>query len=181
MYLSVSYWQRTDQDYSNPNNVVGIYSLKSIPKVDQDSGCSCPDFWSREHIWPQSLGDFNTNKGPGTDIHALRAADKSMNSAERSNKDFAEGGLPLNNSPQDCPTCRETFGTFEPPDETKGAIARQIFYMATRYNGDADSNGLNLQVIEGWGSFAGSRSIGSLSDLKAWNNAFPPNAEEYNR
>lgn len=128
-----------------------------------------------------------TSPGAGTDIHALRAADKSVNS-ERSSKDFAEGGTNLSgtNSRDDCPLCLETSNTFEPPDVVKGAVARMIFYMDVRYNGDANSNNLELKVVDGVGTpngsgTAGNGRLGDLATLKAWNSQFPPSDEEYHR
>jgi len=179
--------QRTDQDESNPDRVTALYSRLSIPKTNRDKGNKGDDVWNREHVWAKSHGDFGTSMGAGTDIHALRVADKTVNS-ERSSKDFNVGGTPLNkDEPQkDCPTCKETNNTFEPPDVVKGAVARMIFYMAVRYNGDSNSNGLTLNVVDTVGTPYGSDTkdngaIGKLSTLKAWNAQFPPSDEEYNR
>eukprot|EP00934_Nitzschia_sp_Nitz4_P003328 Nitzschia sp. Nitz4//scaffold209_size42451//12273//14985//NITZ4_007356-RA/size42451-snap-gene-0.36-mRNA-1//1//CDS//3329541694//3318//frame0 len=180
--------KRTDQDPENPDNVLLLYTRRSAPKAEQDTGCSCEDYWNREHVWAKSHGQFGTSMGAGTDIHALRAADKSVNT-ERSAKDFAEGGSTLSssNSAIDCPLCLETDNSFDPPDSVKGSVARMIFYMATRWNGDTGSNGLTLEVLDQVGTTYGSGtsstygSIGKLSDLKAWNLAYPPTDEEYYR
>jgi len=179
--------QRTDQDDSNPNNVMALYSRNSIPKAERDNGNNGVDAWNREHVWAKSHGDFGTRKGAGTDIHALRVADKTVNS-ERSSKDFHVGGTQLNKEEpkQDCPLCKETTNTFEPPDEVKGAVARMIFYMAIRYNGDISSNGVTLTVVDEVGtpfgsSTRGNGTIGKLSTLKAWNKQYPPSDEEYHR
>lgn len=79
-------------------------------------------------MYAKSHGDFGTSQGAGTDIHALRAADKSVNT-ERSAKDFDDGGSPLSSSEprEDCPSCLETSNSFEPPDEVKGDVARMVF------------------------------------------------------
>lgn len=178
--------QRTDQDPLNPDNVLTLYSRRSTAKVDRDSGCSCPDFWNREHVWSQAHGNFGTTLGPGTDVHALRASDKSLNS-ERAAKDFAYGGGTLSANPGDCPTCLETDDTFEPPDAVKGSVARMIFYMATRYNGDTGSNGVTLDIVDyfptpfGGGTSSTNGLFGKLGDLKTWNNLYPPTEEEYYR
>ncbi|WKK83411.1 hypothetical protein QYS47_28020 (plasmid) [Marivirga arenosa] len=44
---------------------------------------------TREHVWAKSRGSLGTNRGPGTDVHNLRAADISTNSA-RNNRNFDE-------------------------------------------------------------------------------------------
>lgn len=178
--------QRSDQDPNNPDNVLALYSRKSIPKVNQDSGCNCPDYWNREHVFAKSHGNFGTSRGAGTDIHALRATDKSVNS-ERSNLDFDDGGstLPINSA--DCPTCLIDSNSFEPPDEVKGSVARMMFYMATRYNGDSDSNGLTLELVLGvptpFGSGTSSTlgQFGDLQSLLSWNDLYPPSDEEFMR
>ena len=82
--------QVLDEDPDNSDNILLIYKGTSIPKADFDIGV---DGWNREHLWPQSHGDFGTNNGPGTDVHALRPADVSINTS-RGNKDFDNGGEP---------------------------------------------------------------------------------------
>ena len=78
-----------DADPSNTDNVLGIYSRRSMP--DSLSGDS--DGWNREHSWPKSCGVGY--EGPDfSDLHHLFPADWSVNSA-RGNKDFG-----------DCPTAR---------------------------------------------------------------------------
>lgn len=186
-YLTRFLHQRADQDIHNPDNVVMIYSRRSEPKDDQDTGASGEGVWNREHIYAKSHGDFGTAPGPGTDIHALRAAETVVN-AERSNKDFAYGGTQLSSSQarDDCPLCLETDESFEPPDEVKGDVARMIFYMAVRYDGDSDSNGVTLNVVDGVGTSDGSSTanngeIGDLASLKAWHTQDPVSDEEKHR
>jgi endonuclease I len=147
-----------------------MYSRKSIPKADQDSGCSYQDFWNREHVCPKSICGVSTSPaGPGIDIHSLRAEDKSVNT-QRSNKDFFEGGTAV----PDCDQCFETSETFEPPDVTKGDAARSIFYMSTRYIND-------IEIIDGDGSETGSNSIGDRATLELWNDIGTVDAEEIHR
>lgn len=159
---------------------VGFFSILNSDYVDDThtrTGLPRPPIIlrpSRQHVWSQSIGDFNTSPGPGTDIHSLRAEDKSVNT-ERSNKDFVEGGT----SVPDCGGCRETSESFEPPNVSKGQVARMLFYMATRWNGSDNSR--PLTIIDGTGSSSGSGTIGDLQTLKDWHNSFPPTVEEYNR
>jgi endonuclease I len=151
----------TDQDTINPNNVVLLYSgwtMNAALEYDGGNG------WSREHVWPQSRGDFGTLPGPGTDVHALRPADIGVNEA-RGNRWFA--------------ACNEPYGTtgsftsstewvWQPRDAVKGDVARMIFYMATRYEGE---NGeLDLELIDFLPSnnFTTAPIHAKLSDLYQW-------------
>ncbi len=52
----------TDQDPANSNNVIEVYSGRSIAKSDNGGGV---DQWNREHVWAKSHGDFGTVNGPG--------------------------------------------------------------------------------------------------------------------
>ena len=67
----------TDQDPNNANNVIEIYSGRSIAKSDNGGGV---DQWNREHVWATSHRDLGTANGPGTDVHHLRPEDVSVNS-----------------------------------------------------------------------------------------------------
>lgn len=137
-----------DRDPRDPDSVVGIYSrfsLNAALKSDGGKG------WVREHVWPQSFGEFGTRKGAGTDLHHLRAADWSTNSA-RSNRSFAEGGLIyVDKSGNQFGETKSKKGdgirTWEPPDAIKGDVARMVMYMAVRYEGGA-SGEPDLELAE---------------------------------
>lgn len=57
--------RQTDEDPSNASNVVLLYSGRSQSKTSNGGNA---DDWNREHVWPQSHGDFGTAAGPGTDL-----------------------------------------------------------------------------------------------------------------
>lgn len=133
----------TDRDTLNPNNVILIYSGRSVNAAQEYNSAAG---WSREHVWAKSRGDFGTSPGPGTDVHHLRPCDVSVNST-RNNRNF-----------DDCINCEDVIDngyntgskkdanlwTFEPPDEVKGDVARMIFYMAVRYEGTSGEPDLEL-------------------------------------
>ena len=133
----------TDRDPNNPDNVIFIYSGRSVDAEQEFNGGSG---WNREHVWAKSRGDFGTSKGAGTDVHHLRPSDISVNSV-RNNRNFDE-----------CITCIDIVDngfntgskrdadlwTFEPRDEVKGDVARMIFYMAVRYEGESGEPDLEL-------------------------------------
>lgn len=90
-----------------------------------------------EHAWPQSLFTQDFQKGlQKSDLHALFPVRMSVNST-RGNRPFGYVAEPTAN------VCdKAAFGVsdmssetvFEPAHESKGNIARAVFYFATRYN-----------------------------------------------
>ncbi|RZT14852.1 endonuclease I [Kribbella sp. VKM Ac-2569] len=160
----------TDQDPSNSSNVIEIYSGRSISKTLNGGDA---DDWNREHVWAKSHGDFGTATGPGTDVHHLRPEDVTVNSA-RGNLDFDNGGT----SVAQCSGCTADSDSFAPRAAVRGDVARMIFYMAVRYEGDDGFANLELNDSVGNGT---APYIGKVSVLKAWAAADPPDAFEKNR
>jgi endonuclease I len=160
----------TDQDPNNSANVIEIYSGRSISKSLNGGDA---DDWNREHVWAKSHGDFGTATGPGTDIHHLRPEDVTVNSA-RGNLDFDNGGTAV----AQCSGCTADSDSFAPRAAVRGDVARMIFYMAVRYEGDDGFANLELNNSVGNGS---APYIGKVSVLKAWAAADPPDAFEKNR
>ncbi|MGW7487320.1 endonuclease I family protein [Streptomyces sp. NPDC054786] len=160
----------TDQDPANSANVILLYTGRSQSK---DAHGGNPDDWNREHVWAKSHGDFGTATGPGTDIHHLRPADVSVNSA-RGDKDFDKGGTEVGEAPGNY-----TDGdSFEPRDAVKGDVARMILYMAVRYDGGDGFADLEPNDQVGNGS---QPHIGRLSVLKQWSKQDPPDSFEQRR
>lgn len=161
--------KEADEDSNNKNNVILFYSGVSRSK---NSNGGNPGQWNREHTWAKSHGDFGTSKGPGTDIHHLRATDVQVNSL-RGNLDFDNGGSPVNG----CNGCFKTANSFEPPDRVKGDVARILFYMATRYEtGDSVDLELNEKLNNGKDPYHG-----KLSVLLQWHLEDPVDEVERNR
>ncbi|GAA3719412.1 hypothetical protein GCM10022399_39770 [Terrabacter ginsenosidimutans] len=160
----------TDQDPNNTNNVIEVYSGRSIAKSDNGGGV---DQWNREHVWAKSHGDFGTVNGPGTDVHHLRPEDVTVNSA-RGNLDFDLGGSAISQ----CTGCLGDADSFEPRNAVKGDVARMIFYMAVRWDGGDGFADLepNNQVAN-----ASAPAIGKISVLRQWNLQDPPDAFEKRR
>jgi endonuclease I len=157
----------TDQDPSNPSNVRLFYSNISRSKsLNGGAGGN----WNREHVWAQSHGDFGTTAGPGTDLHHLRPEDVAVN-ALRGNLDFDNGGSAASGAGGNY----YDSDSWEPRSAVKGDVARMLFYMAVRYEGDDAFANLELNNVTGNG---GVRFHGKLSTLIAWHNADPPDAAE---
>jgi endonuclease I len=170
--------KETDRDTLNPNNVLLIYSGWSVDANQEFNGGSG---WSREHVWAKSRGDFGTGSGAGTDVHALRPCDISVNSA-RNNRWFAECSTEYidGNGATGSYTSSSSW-VWKPNDNVKGDVARMIFYMATRYEGE---NGeLDLEVIDSIPSdnFTNEPFHAKISDLYQWHLDDPVDDWERNR
>ncbi|RMI43224.1 endonuclease I family protein [Streptomyces triticirhizae] len=157
----------TDRDPADPDSVILLYTGLSR---DADANGGNVGQWNREHVWPQSHGDFGTSPGPGTDLHHLRPSDVQVNS-DRGNKDFDEGGT---ESPR-APGNYTDADSWEPRDEVKGDIARMAFYMAVRWEGGDGFADLEVNDTTGNGSVP---YLGRLSTLLDWHAQDPPSAAE---
>ena len=165
----------TDEDTIDTSKVVCLYTGWTYGKYDFGNGS---ENWNREHVWSKSHGDFGTTPPAGTDLHHLRPADASVNSA-KSNRDFNWGTTQYidGSGPTDC---YEDPDVWEPRDEVKGDVARMIFYMATRYEGD---NGeVDLEIIDSVNTSVNKEPLyGKLSTLLAWNQSDPVSTWEQRR
>ena len=161
-----------DADPNNTNNVILIYTRESVNGPQEYDG------WNREHVWAKSRGDFGTSRPMGTDVHNLRASNINVNST-RSNYSF-----------DDCTTnsCNQIYGNsysnsalvFEPRDEDKGDVARIIFYMVVRYEGDSGEE--DLEMTEGILSTSSKLPLhGVRSTLLQWHELDPVDDFERNR
>jgi len=130
-----------DGDPVNPDNVLLIYTQRSTPKSNKDQGQNDPDSWNREHVWAKSHGFPSKNQHAYTDTHHIRAADRSVNTA-RSNKEFDSDGNPHN----ECLDCKKDSDSWYPGNRAKGDVARMMFYMDVRYQGD-DGNTPDLELV----------------------------------
>lgn len=159
----------TDQDPANTANVVELYSGRSISKTLNGGD---PDDWNREHVWAQSHGGFGTSAGPGTDVHHLRPEDVTVNST-RGNKDFDLGGSTVSQ----CSDCWTDTDSFEPRDAVKGDVARMLFYMAVRYEGEDGWPNLELNNTTN----GSTPWHGKLTVLLQWNAEDPVSTFEMRR
>ncbi|NJD23331.1 MAG: T9SS type A sorting domain-containing protein [Melioribacter sp.] len=168
---SIDVWKMlrtTDEDPKNFKNVIGIYSGLSIPKDPQDN-------WNREHVWSKSHGNFGTITGAGSDAHHLRPENPSVNGL-KGNLDFDNGGSIVPNGGGS----KYDSDSWEPRDAVKGDVARMIFYMSIRYQGDPDEP--NLRIVDYIPSAPHNDSLyAKLSTLLKWNLQDPPDDFEINR
>ena len=151
-----------DEDPNNSNNVILLYTGRSEPKSNRAGLSSSLDAWNREHVWAKSHGFPNSGQYAYTDLHHLRPADVTVNSS-RGNKDFALGGSEITEAMGN----RTDADSFEPKDDVKGDVARMVFYMDVRYEGNDSSGTPDLSVVSGV-TGNGEPLLGDLCTLLSW-------------
>lgn len=164
----------TDADPAIPGNVIQFYTGRTTKS----------DF-NKEHLWAKSHGGFESDAYAGfSDLHHLRPTRPDVNSA-RWHLDFDEGGVPYSDS-----GCNIVEGySFEPRDAVKGDVARALFYMAVRYDGDEPPmpdlglvelipSLLNAQGQPDNNQHTSTPRFGRLSTLLRWHQQDPPDDRE---
>lgn len=181
--------EETDQCDSIVGNVTLIYAQRSQSKLQRDrgtgynysaNGYTLIDSWNREHVWPKSHGFPKESDTAYTDLHHLRPADRSVNSARNTRSfDFADETYFDNGGtvPMPCKTSRAKYA-WEPPDAVKGDIARMMFYMVVRYEGPAYDLELVDYVVPNNNKLP---ILGKLSILIEWHNFDPVDDSERSR
>lgn len=141
---------KTDVLLDNDTLVMTLYARLEVQAAWSSGG----SIWNREHVWPQSTGWSDTTVA-GSDLHHIRPTDPSVNSS-RGNMPFGEvtNGTEVKTSHGTGSGCYRGGGYFEPHDDTKGDIARIIFYLLTRY-ADADNKPItgvaqSLELLLEW-------------------------------
>jgi uncharacterized repeat protein (TIGR01451 family) len=171
--------QEVDECPTNASQVQLAYMQTGRDKYNNGAASGQ---WNREHVWPQSHGVGNPY-GTGdpdpfwpssVDAHNLKPSDVDINNL-RGNKDFDRGGASVAGAPASCKT---TSSTFEPPDVSKGDIARMMFYMAVRYAGD-EENEPDLELVDSADTTG--TQMGKISTLMQWHFLDPPDEVEANR
>jgi endonuclease I len=152
----------TDEDPNNSDNVLLLYSGWSYPKTKNGGD---PDEWNREHVWAKSHGDFGNTAPAGTDAHHIRPTDVSVN-GKRGNLDFDNGGTEYYDAGSST-GCYFDSDSWEPRDEVKGDVARMMYYMVVRYEGD---EGYDLELVDYTPSTTDNDPLfGKKSTLYNWN------------
>jgi endonuclease I len=132
---------------SKSNTVICVYTGVEFNVTHRDGGSSGASVvWNREHVWPNSKGFGNQSYTAYSDVHHLFASEKGINNT-RGNKDFGEVS---SSATKDSYGNYWTSSYFEPRDEVKGDLARALFYMLVRYDGDTCGNcTLDLELVVG--------------------------------
>lgn len=209
-----------DEDPLDTNAILDIYRNCSYPKPGARVGGSgaaatCGSTsglrYNREHVWPRSLGFNNNGLAAHNDLHMLHLSDEGFN-GNRGNKPFAycpqssgcqenrtvayngegggDGSYPGNSNWY---TSNDgNTGSYEVWHKVRGNMARALFYMAIRYEGQADDQtndgdipDLELtddrsQIVITSNS-AARAYMGLLSVLLEWHQQDPVDARERER
>jgi len=164
--------KQADKDPEYADNVILIYTGSSVnAEQEYNNG----NGWNREHVWAKSHGDFGTSQGAGTDAHHLKPSNIGVN-GDRDSKDFDNGGTQHSVATE----CYYTSNTWEPRDAVKGDIARIMFYMAVRYEGDV-SGEPDLELVDYITYPTSNPLFGKLSTLLEWHTQDPVDDFERNR
>jgi endonuclease I len=158
------------------NTVRLVYSVATLPA----SSFGEAGGWNREHLWPNSYG-LDDAEPAFSDLHNLRACDSNVNSA-RGNKFFdlssAADGSFRSPAHAEAPLCTTDANSWEPPANQRGDIARALFFMAIRYEGDVPGEP-DLELVENVALITASNArMGRLSTLLRWNEQDPPDESE---
>jgi len=169
-YFAKEIFKISDADPETPGNIIQVYTGFSHDNSDYgNSGLQL----NREHVWAKSHGGFADWPPMYGDVHNLKPSAATVNQ-DKSNLDFDNGGIQ-----HDIATgCYFTDSTWEARDEVKGDIARIIFYMSTRYEGNDGE--LDLEVVDHNHTYPLAQH-GKLSTLLEWNLQDPPDEFERNR
>ncbi|MDX1971660.1 MAG: endonuclease [Candidatus Sumerlaeia bacterium] len=185
--------EAADEDPGNSANVIDVYKNASYPKA----GGGNLDY-NREHRWPSSLGFPDEGIDAYTDCHGLAISNDGYNSAR--------GNSPYGNCTAGCdpfvyPTDNNNgiggFPAIQPNNSNylsgglwevwigrRGDVARALFYLDVRYEGDFGDPQLiltdNLALVQNTdASNGGTAYMGRLSDLISWHLEDP--VDEYER
>lgn len=165
--------RESDADPSGNGNVICIYSGLSMPSSQTGGAYE----WDKEHVWAKSHGfpkESGVMAAAFSDAHNLRPALASINRA-RSNNDH--GLVPNPKNTYYGNKLNDT--TFEPRDESKGDVARIMFYMATRYGFDDVSLALVDDATTSASELNG--RFGNLQTLIQWHYDDPVSESEIYR
>jgi endonuclease I len=136
--------------------------------------------WNREHVWPNSYG-LDDVEPAFSDLHNLRACDANVNSS-RGNKfydlsDALSAGYRFP-AHAEAPRCSADSDSWEPPADQRGDLARALFYMDVRYEGDT-SNEPDLVLVDDVSKIGTTTNLmGRLGVLLQWNEEDPPDDAE---
>ena len=128
---------------------------------------------NREHVWPKDGGDaFPAKSKAGSDAHHLRPCDNGLNST-RGSLSFGETTTDIvkqNGSTSYGNLCYKGGGFFYPGKGYRGATARILMYVQTRWGND-----YSLKFVDGAGHC---KTIGDFDTLYKWHLEEPPTESE---
>lgn len=181
---------QADEDPLDSGRILDVYRNRSLPKFSGGNNS-----YNREHTWPNSYGfpDDGWDNLPYTDCHQLMLCDISYNGARGSNI-FADCTSGCSSYPTDVHDGvsgvnyrgnATPIGIWEVWDHRKGDIARAMFYMDVRYEGDTGSEPDLILTDDPYLILASQTGdnepvayMGLLATLLAWHEADPVDDKE---
>ena len=173
----------TDADPNKSGNVIWFYTGDSVPYTGAMDTGNYPT--NREHVWPKMGGDaFPETTQAGSDAHHLRPLNTKLNNT-RSNYHFGEVSQAVGNRVAQSGTysdygtsdpdtwCYLSGGYFYPAKGYRGATARILFYVQTRWG---DTSGLSFTLGSG-----SAKVMSNVDTLLKWHLQEPPTDEEIRR
>lgn len=178
-----THFKTTDADPNQSGNVIWFYTGNSIPYTGAMDSGNYPT--NREHVWPKMAGKaFPESSKAGSDAHHLRPLNTGLNNT-RNNYQFGEVSQTTGNRVYQTGTLREygtsdpdtwcylANSTFYPAKGYRGATARILFYVQTRWGDD-----YSLNFVTGLGN---TKTMGDVATLLKWHLEEPPTDEEIRR
>lgn len=176
-------YKTSDADPNKSGNVIWFYTGTSVPYTGAMISGDYPT--NREHVWPKLGGKaFPEKSQAGSDAHHLRPLNDDLNT-NRGNLQFGEVAQTTSNRVYQSGTARN-YGTtdpntwcyksstfFYPAKGYRGATARILFYVQTRW-GDVS----NLSFVLGNGA---TKTMGDIETLMKWHLQEPPTDQEIRR
>ena len=169
-----SVFKTTDKDPNKSGNIIWFYTGTSVAFFGDFNGGT-----NREHVWPKNGGKaFPASSKAGSDAHHLRPCNANLNSSRGSYGYDEVPQIPSNIVEENGSTsygnlCYLANGTFYPGEGYRGATARILMYVQTRWGTEH-----SLKFVDGQGH---NKTIGSISTLMKWHLEEPPTEEEYRR
>lgn len=169
-----SVFKTTDKDPNKSGNIIWFYTGTSVAFSGDFNGGT-----NREHVWPKNGGKaFPASSKAGSDAHHLRPCNANLNSKRGSYGYDEVPQIPSNIVKENGSTsygnlCYLANGTFYPGEGYRGATARILMYVQTRWGTE-----YSLKFVDGQGH---NKTIGSISTLMKWHLEEPPTEEEYRR
>ena len=171
-----------DEDPLNSANILDLYKNHSYLKFGGGTGP-----YNREHSWPNSYGFSSSGDTPYTDCHHLFLCDVSYNGS-RGNLYFDDCLSGCTSYPADTYNGESGVNlrdanSWETWQGRKGDVARAMFYLDVRYEGDSGEVDLVLtdnpaQIVVTDGAVA---YMGLISTLLEWHQDDPVDAKEMRR
>ncbi len=165
---------RLHEDPANPANVLLVYSRDSVPKGTDFTA------WNREHGWPRSRGNSDQLGPDDSDMHYIFPCYGATNTArgnlyydvsDRTDPGFRSPGHAL------APLTTLDPDSWEPAPGDRGLLARALFYIATRYDGDEPFT-TDMELVS---YVPGGAQMGNLNTLLRWHAEEPVTAAERRR